>query len=114
MAYPGTHNISYYHGDTFEFTITPKASDGSYFSLTGYSSKFFIATKRGSDSIQYEGTSSISNGVVSCTILPAKGRELTPGITYFYDVEISNSSSSIVHTLLTGTITVTADITGAI
>lgn len=45
MAFPGTHNIAYYHGDTFEFTVTPKASDGSAFDLAGYSSKFFIATK---------------------------------------------------------------------
>jgi hypothetical protein len=113
MAFPGTHNISYYHGDTFEFTVTPKASDGSAFSLSGYSSKFFIANKRGSGAIQYECTSSIANGVITCTILPSRGRDLTPGTTYFYDVQIAKSNDSVVHTLLTGTVTVTADITGA-
>jgi len=114
MAFPGTYNISYYHGDTFEFTVTPKASDGSAFSLAGYSSKFFIATKRGTGATQYEATSSISNGVITCTILPARGRSLTPGVTYFYDVQIAKSSDSVVHTLLTGTISVTADVTGAV
>lgn len=114
MAFPGTHNISYYQGDTLEFTIRPKATDGSAFSLDGYSSKFFIADKRGSShTVQHEGIASISNGAVLCTISPGVGRLLNSGITYYYDVQISKSNDSIVHTLLTGTITVTADITGA-
>jgi len=51
---------------------------------------------------------------VSCTILPDGGRQLT-NATYFYDVEIENTSASSssfgkVFTLLTGTITVTQDV----
>lgn len=113
MAFPGTHNISYYQGDTFEFTIRPKAADGSAFSLDGYSAKFYIANKRGPGATQKIGTASISNGAVNCTILPGVGRELIAGTTYYYDVEISKSGGSVIHTLLTGTINVTADITGA-
>jgi hypothetical protein len=114
MAFPGTHNISYYQGDTLEFTIRPKASDGSAFSLDGYSSKFFIADRRGpSFTVQHECTAVISNGAVLCTISPGVGRLLTTGTTYFYDVQVSKSANSIIHTLLTGTISVTADITGA-
>jgi len=114
MAFPGTHNISYYQGDTLEFTIRPKTADGSAFSLTDYSSKFFIADKRGSDyTVRHECVAEISNGAVLCTVLPGVGRLLTSGTTYYYDVEINKSSGAIIHTLLTGTITVTADITGA-
>ncbi len=114
MAFPGTHNISYYQGDTLEFTIRPKAADGSAFSLDGYSSKFFIADKRGASfTVQHECTATISNGAVLCTIPPGVGRLLTAGTTYFYDVQIAKSANTIIHTLLTGTISVTADITGA-
>lgn len=114
MAFPGTYNISYYQGDTFEFTIRPKASDGSAFSLTGYSSKFFIADKRGSSyTVRHECTATISDGAVLCIIPPAIGRLLSSGTTYYYDVEINKGSGTTVHTLLTGTISVTSDITGA-
>lgn len=114
MAFPGTHNISYYQGDTFEFTIRPKAADGSAFALDGYSSKFFIADKRGTGyTVRHEATALILNGAVVCTITPGIGRQLNAGTTYYYDVEINKSGGTVVHTLLTGTITVTADITGA-
>ena len=43
MAFPGTYNFSYYKGDTSEFVIRPKNSDGSSFDLTGYTADFFIA-----------------------------------------------------------------------
>jgi hypothetical protein len=114
MAFPGTHNISYYQGDTLEFTIRPKTADGSAFSLDGYSSKFFIADKRGpSYTVQHECTAVISNGAVLCTIPPGVGRLLNAGTVYFYDVQINKASNTVIHTLLTGTITVTADVTGA-
>lgn len=114
MAFPGTHNISYYQGDTLEFTIRPKAADGSAFSLDGYSVRFWIADKRGTPTNPpKECLASISNGAVECTIQPATGKELIAGTTYYYDVEISKSAGTIVHTLLTGTVTVTADVTGA-
>ena len=115
MAFPGTHNISYYQGDTLEFTIRPKAADGSAFSLDGYSSKFFIADKRGSGyTVRHECLAVISSGSVLCTISPAVGRLLSPGTTSFYDVDVNKSSGATVHTLLTGTVLVTADISGVV
>jgi hypothetical protein len=44
--------------------------------------------------------------------LPGVGRQLNPG-TYVYDVQIT-SGAAVIYTLLTGTITVTDDITGAV
>jgi hypothetical protein len=49
--------------------------------------------------------------IVTCTISPAGGRDLSAG-SYVYDVQIDNGTQ--IQTLLTGTITVTDDITGAI
>jgi hypothetical protein len=114
MAFPGTYNFNYYRGDTAQFVARPKNSnDGSSFELTDYSASFTIANQRGSAGTQYSASAIVNevSDIVTCTITPAVGRDLEPG-SYVYDVEIENGIE--VHTLLTGTITVTDDITGAV
>ena len=114
MAFPGSYNFNYYRGDTAEFVIRPKTANGSAFDLTGFSADFFIATARGETGTQYEAQAVVDAGAdtVTCTILPGVGRDLNAG-TYVYDVQI-NSGASEIYTILTGTITVTDDITGAV
>ena len=116
MAFPATYNFSYYRGDTNEFVIRPKNSDGSAFDLDGYSADFFIATARGAATsvVQYEAQAVVDsvNNLVTCTILPGVGEDLAPG-TYVYDVQI-DSGASLVYTLLTGNISVTEQVTGAV
>jgi hypothetical protein len=117
MAFPGTYNISYYEGDTYEFNIRPKNTDGSEFNLTDYASVFTIATARGAGATQIQCTAEISGNTVNCVILPGQGRQLTAGTTYYYDVQVSKTTSAgvlVVHTLLTGTVSVTADVSGAV
>jgi hypothetical protein len=113
MAFPGIYNFNYYRGDTAEFVIRPKTANGSAFSLTGYSAQFFIANARGENQTQYEMQAVVdsSANTVTCTILPGAGEGLVAG-TYVYDVQI-DSGATLVFTLLTGTVTVTDDITGA-
>ena len=117
MAFPGTYNFSYYRGDTYQFVIRPKNANGSVFTLDDYSDGaiFTIANRRGSTGTQVLGTATvdITNHIITCTITPDQGRELTAGTTYVYDVQIENGAN-IVYTLLTGSITVTDDITGAV
>ena len=117
MAFPGELNINYYKGDTYEFNITPKKNDGTAFDLTGYSVKFNIATTRDPASNTIEGRAVIDSNTnsIQCAILPGNGDLMTSGTSYVYDVEIKNTSGSYskVYTILTGTITVTNDITGA-
>lgn len=114
MAFPGTLNINYYEGDSYEFKIYPKNSVGGVFNLSGYSSKFFIATARGAGATQFECFSEIgSDSTVTCEIRPGRGRQLVAGTPYVYDVEVSNPTTGKVFTLLTGTVSVTADISGA-
>ena len=120
MAFPGTYNFNYYRGDTHEFVISPKNSDGTTFQLDSYapggvnSAIYTIATARGSAGVKTPAQAVINttNDTVVCTILPAVGRTLSAG-TYVYDVQINSSATNIV-TLLTGSITVTDDVTGAI
>lgn len=115
MAFPGTYNINYYEGDTYDFIVYPKNASGNTFDLTGYTSTFTIASSVGpSPSFVVGGSAVIDEAKtkVTCKILPAVGRQLVAGTTYYYDVQISNGSE-LVYTLLKGTISVTADVTGA-
>ena len=118
MTFPSTYNFSYYRGDTAQFVARPKnANDGSSFSLADYSAVFTIATARGVGATQYSDAQGIDaivdseSDIVTCTITPTGGRLLSPG-SYVYDVQIDNGIQ--VYTLLTGTISVTDDITGAV
>jgi len=114
MAFPATYNFSYYREDTYEFVIRPKNSDGSAFNLDGYTADFFIATARGATGTQYEAQAVVDdvNNLVTCTILPGVGANLTPG-TFVYDVQI-DSGASLSFTLVTGNITVTEQVSGAV
>lgn len=120
MAFPGTYNIEYYKGDTFEFRIYPKDSAGAAFPLEDYSTggdtTFTIASSRGdSPDSSIEGYAVIADNYeyVQCAITPANGAELTAGTTYVYDVEISRADApyDFTFTLLTGTISVTDQVT---
>lgn len=123
MAFPGTSNISYYKGDTYEFRIYPKDSLGGSFDLSQYgNAKFTISTSRGTSGVadQIECLAVISSGVggnyITCTIRPGDSATLDASLQYVYDVEITKTSSpyNYVYTLLTGNLTVTDQVTGAV
>ena len=116
MAFPGTYNFSYYKGDTNEFVIRPKNSSGSAFDLTEFTvgAEFFIASSRGDNpafSVEAQAVVSAVNDTITCTILPGVGTTLDAG-SYVYDVQIT-SGPSVIFTVITGTITVTEQVTGA-
>jgi hypothetical protein len=114
MAFPANYNIQYYQGDTYQFVIRPKTSAGEIFPISEsvYTAYFRIDTQRGgTDGNGIEASAAIGDNSVSCTITPAIGNSLVAGTTYYYDVSIEhNTDSTIIYTLLTGTITITADI----
>ena len=120
MAFPGTYNISYYKGDTFEFLLNPKDTSGNPFNLTGYGTpRFTISNYAGPElyngtggaptKVSIEGFATIKdNTYIQCAITPTSALEMTAGETYVYDVEISKTGSDYdyVYTLLTGKIAV--------
>jgi hypothetical protein len=115
MAFPGTYNFNYYRGDTHEFVISPKNSDGTTFQLDSYSGNaaYTISTARATAATATaQAVINTTNDTIVCTILPAVGRNLSSG-TYVYDVQINSGATNVI-TLLTGTITVTDDISGAV
>lgn len=117
MAFPGTLNISYYQGDTYEFNVYPKNSAGTAFDMTGYSANFVISNARGSaGSLRvkaYSLISSLEPTVIRCAIRPEDGIQLVSGTQYVYDLEIRDDGSGLydkVYTVLTGNITVTEQV----
>ncbi len=113
MAFPGTYNFNYYRGDTFQFVVRPKTASGSAFDLTGYTAAFTVATTRGATGVQTVCTAVVNatTDIVTCTITPAVGRTLNLE-NYVYDVQIDNGVE--IYTLLTGSINVLNDVTGAV
>ncbi len=114
MAFPAVYNFNYYRGDTFNFVINPKQTNGQPFPLNGFedSGLFFIALTRGGEP-QGIGNAEVDvfNSQVICSISASVGSLLTAN-SYVYDVEISNNTASpkVVFTLLTGNISVTQDV----
>ena len=114
MAFPATYNFNYYQGDTYSFTILPKNSDGTPFDLEDYTAQFVISTERGSGGTRYTGSATVDSvtAIVTCTIPHLTGRNFDSTVTHVYDVQITKDAE--VYTLLTGTITVQREITGAV
>lgn len=114
MAFPATYNFSYYRGDSYEFVIKPKNPNGSNFSLASFPNALFvIATERGNPASTILTASPAVNasaGTITCLIDPENGRNYLSAGPYVYDVEVFNSSGSVVYTLLTGNISVTQDV----
>jgi hypothetical protein len=118
MAFPGTFNISYYKGDTYEFNVYPKDSSGNPFDLTTYDSALFtLALTRGSAGAasQITGYAQISDDKthVKCAITPQNAELIDDTKQYVYDVQIAKDSSpyDLVYTILTGNITITKEVT---
>jgi putative aminopeptidase FrvX len=124
MSFPGNFNIQYYKGDTYEFRVYPKDSSGAAFDLTGYANEdinFTISDRRGAAGIPAQvecfSEKATDGSHILCTIRPADGNQLSAGTGYVYDVEIKTTqpnSYELVYTLLTGNVSVTDQVTGAV
>lgn len=114
MSFPASYTINYYQGDSYQFVIRPKTSTGDVFPVTAsqYDAYFRIDTQRGgADGTGIEASAAIGDNSITCTITPAVGNSLAAGTNYFYDVSIEDKTDpTVIYTLLTGTINITADI----
>jgi hypothetical protein len=123
MAFPATYDFNYYKGDTFEFRIYPKKNDGTVFDL----SAFYVPTNFASlpDDVELDSLPAHAPyDSAQFTIANARGSAATEVRKGFarvsYDVEVRKPAGlpgsgqyEIIQTLLTGTITVTDQVTGA-
>lgn len=121
MAFPGTYDIRYYKGDTYEFFIYPKNASGNTFDLSGFSEiKFTIANEVGSGStrVAYNGEVDTdgNNTYIKCIITPDIGEQLDANEVYVYDVQIEKPAGNgvdypYIYTILKGNISITEEVT---
>jgi len=115
MSFPANFAIRYYQGDLYQFVVRPKTSAGDPFPISSstHTPFFYISTSRnGPAANTIEAAASIDGGNITATIFPSTGNQLNPNTTYFYDVSvIRNTNPNEVFTLLTGTVSITGDIT---
>lgn len=114
MSFPATYNISYYKGDLYQFVIRPKTSAGDPFPIsdTTHDAYFRVSTSRGGNSGDtFSLTAEIVDGNVVATINPSDSLGID-AVSYFYDVSVQKKTDAEeIYTLLTGSISVTKDIT---
>jgi hypothetical protein len=115
LSFPATFNISYYKGDLYQFVVRPKTSTGSPFPISTQTHNvyFYISPQRGGPAINtISAAAIIEDGNIKATIFPSIGNQLNPTVTYSYDISIEKKTdTNELFTLLTGRISVTADIT---
>lgn len=121
MAFPGTYDIRYYRGDTFEFFIYPKNASGNTFDLSGFNDiKFTIAEVAGttgaSTALSGETATDGNNTYIKCIITPEIGEQLNAQKTYVYDVQIEKAAGNgvdypYIYTILKGNISITEEVT---
>ena len=118
MAFPATYDFNYYRGDTYQFVVRPKNANNSTFPLDAYAtgplfsiSNYRGPAKTGIDKLTVSCSAEVdtTQDIVTCTITPVSGNKLTAGVPYYYDVQIKTTAGSVL-TLITGTITVTDDV----
>jgi hypothetical protein len=117
MSFPGTYNINYYKGDTFEFRVYPKDNAGNAFSLSGFSTVSFTISNilgEGPGKVTIDAYAAVDpSGFILCAIRPEDAELMVAGTTYVYDVEMKRVANpyDYVYTLLSGSITVTEEVT---
>jgi hypothetical protein len=120
MAFPGTYNINYYKGDTYEFVLFPRDTAGNSLNLEDYTVKFTVSSARGEAGVASQQecytSKNTEDGSILCVIRPADSADFVAGTTYVYDVEISKTGTSypVNYTILTGSVSVTEQVTGAV
>ena len=111
MAQPAAQDLIITRGDTETFVITIKAEDDSVVDITGRTYRAQIRSKKDSTTISATFTCTVAfptTGQITCVLSATTTAALTPGL-YYWDFE--ENASGIVTTILSGEVTVLADVT---
>ena len=105
-----TRNITIYQGDTYAHELRIKNSANANVTITSRTYTGQIRKKRNSDTVAATFTSEITNGangIVVMSLSAAATANIAAG-TYVYDFQETNGT--IITTLITGTVTVTGEV----
>lgn len=111
MASPAKQNLTVTRGDTLTLVVTMTTDGSTPVNITGRTYAAQIRTSSEATSATASFTCTITdgaNGVLTCTVPASTTSSLSP-VVYVWDLQ--ETASGVVSTLLSGTVTVVADIT---
>jgi len=112
----GVYNITHRQGDTFNLALVYSDSAGDPINLTGFTAKCQLRANASSDTAVLTATTSDGTLVITgaqgriAFAISATAMGAIAAGTYVYDLEIE-SSGGVVTTILTGTFTITPEVT---
>ena len=111
MAAPATQNLTMTRGDTETISVTMTTDGTTPVNITGRTYTSQMRTSPEIAIISAAATCTITNGAagqLTVTFSAADTAQLTPG---FYYWDLQENASGIISTVLSGTVTVLADVT---
>lgn len=111
MAQPADQDLVITRGDTETLVVTIQDDNGSAINITGRTYRAQIRSSQDSTTIKASFTCTVtggSSGQVTCVLSATDSATLSSG-QYFWDLE--ETASGVVSTILSGNVTVLADVT---
>lgn len=111
MAQPADQDLTITRGDTETLVVTIQDDAGSAINITGRTYRAQIRSSQDSTTIKASFTCTVTSGAggqVTCVLSATDSATLSSG-QYFWDLE--ETASGVVSTILSGNVTVLADVT---
>ena len=111
MAQPADQDLIITRGDTETLVVTITTDGSTAVDITGRTYSSQIRTQQDSTTIKASFTCTVTDGAageVTCVLSSTSSAALSAGL-YFWDLQ--ENASSVISTILAGTVTVLADVT---
>jgi hypothetical protein len=111
MAQPADQDLTITRGDTETLVVTITADGSTPVDITGRTYRAQIRTQQDSTTVKAAFTCTVTGGAsgqVTCILSATTSSTLSAGL-YFWDLE--ENASGVVSTILSGNVTVLADVT---
>jgi len=111
MAQPADQDLIITRGDTETLVVTITTDGSTAVDITGRTYLSQIRTQQDSTTIKASFTCTVTDGAageVTCVLSSTSSAALSAGL-YFWDLQ--ENASSVISTILAGTVTVLADVT---
>ena len=111
MAQPADQDLTITRGDTETLVVTITTDGSTAIDITGRTYTSQIRTQQDSTTIKASFTCTVTNGAagqVTCVLSATSSSTLSAGL-YFWDLQ--ENASGVISTILSGNVTVLADVT---
>ena len=111
MAQPADQDLTITRGDTETLVVTITTDGSTAVDITGRTYASQIRSQQDSTTIKASFTCTVTSGAageVTCVLSSTSSAALSAGL-YFWDLQ--ENASSVISTILAGTVTVLADVT---